>query len=397
MAATYAYTTSRMTFADPQFKKWLTSEDTIDNLDNLDNLLIANFEGLTLVGASEKKVYIFHRQPNLTASGYILDLAWHGIQEQVWNYMLHREILTCYESPDQPNSFIIWAGHPILLYHDTNENQYTCISREYKKPGICKDMITIIRKHGRMFGVIKDSNQMVYCAEFCVKPWNKHGELINTMTNIIHIARESEKHNVGVHIRVQYLIHTNDFVITRVNYSNPYTIQINIISMESTCLGYTHEHLELLQELISNCNPLIIGCTPESNIIGTYGGQYYVHDAAATENSSWQQITTISPIACVNIMPVSSSIWVGSTTSPMDNSTTYYVYHYNHATHTLSKFRETYHKIYTPDDDTLLTGFTVYNRIPLRILDELPFVCPNTSPNISAIILKFIWAKVITA
>jgi hypothetical protein len=383
----YAYTTSRMTFADPQFKKWETQED------DSDNLFIANFEGLTLVGGSEKKIYVFRRRPNPTANGYILDLAWYGIQERVWDYMSRREILTCYESPDQSNSFIIWAGYPVLLHHIPDGNQY--VSREYKKTGVCKDMITIIMKHGKTFGLIKDSNQMVYCAEFRIKPWNKYYELINTTINVIHITRESDKHNTGTHIRVQYLIHTNDFVITRVSYSNPYTIQINIISMESTCLGYTHEHLELLQALIPNCHPLIICSTPESNIIGTYGGQYYVYEATATGINSWQKINTIDPIACANISPVNTSIWVGSTKYTMDNTITYYMYYYNQATHTLSKFRDTYHKIYTQDDDTLLTGFAVYNRIPQRILDELPFAGPNTSPSISTIIQKFIRTNVI--
>ena len=392
MSATYAYTTSRMTFADPQFKKWETLEDAIDNLDNV---FIANFEGLTLVGGSEKKIYVFHRRPNPAASGYILDLAWHGIQEQVWDYMRRQEILTCYELPDQPNSFIIWAKHPILLYYNHDENQYTCISREYKKPGICKDMITIIRKHGRMFGIIKDISKMVYCAEFRIKPWNKNGELINTTATVIHITRMSEKHQVGIYIKFIYINQTNEFIITKLNGSNPGTIHINILSMESTCLDYTREHLELQQTSIPNGYLLLIGSTPDSSVVGRYYEKYYISDSSTAGISNWQQITTIDLIAFSNISPVSSSIWIASKLSPMNSSITYYMYYYNQTTHTLSKFRETNHKVYIPNDDTLLTGFMVYNRIPLRVLDELPLACPSIAQNITTIIHKFIRAKVI--
>lgn len=387
MSAQYAYTTSRMTFADPQFKKWEAQEDAIDNL------VIANFEGLTLVGGNEKKVYVFHRRPNPSASGYILDLAWHGIQEQVWNYMSRHEILVCYESPDQPNSFIIWAKHPILLYHDPDENEY--ISMEYKKPGICKDMITIIRKHGRMFGIIKDIDKMVYCVEFRIKPRNKHGNLINTATTIIHITQTSEKHQVGIYIKFIYINQTNEFIITKLNASNPGIIHINILSMESTCLDYTREHLELQQMSIPNGYLLLIGSTPDSSVVGRYYEKYYISDSSTAGISNWQQINTIDLIAFSNISPVSSSIWIGSKLSPMDSSITYYLYYYNQATLTLSKFRDTNHKVYIPDDDTLVTGSVVYKRIPLRVLDELPFACPSIAQNITTIIHKFIRAKVI--
>ena len=393
MSEQYAYTTSRMTFADPQFKKWESQEDTVDNL------LIGNFEGLTLVGGSEKKIYVFHRRPNPAASGYILDLAWQGIQEQVWNYMSRQEILTCYEPLDQPNSFIIWAKHPILLYYNHDENQY--VSREYKKPGICKDMITIIRKHGRMFGIIKDISKMVYCAEFRIKPWNKNGNLINATTTIIHINRRSKKHQVGKSIRLQYLNQTTEFIITQLNGLNAHTIHFNITSMESSVQDNTQ-----VTKINSDSHLYVMGYTHEGNLIGRQPFlQYYIYDSSDSPDSpdspdsnsakKWGQITTIDLIAFSNISPVSSSIWIGSTLSPIDSSLTYYMYYYNKETHTLSKFRETNHKVYIPNDDTLLTGFVVYNRIPLQILDELPFVCPNTSSNISTIIHKFIRAKVI--
>ena len=393
MSEQYAYTTSRITFTDPQFKHWETRDDTIDNLDKL---FIIHFEGIALIGANEKKIYVFRRRPNPAASGYILDLAWQGIQEHVWNYMSRHEILTCYESPDQLNSFIIWAKHPILLYHNPDENQY--VSREYKKLEICKDMITIItiiRKHGKMFGIIKDIYKMVYCVEFSIKPWNKHGNLINAATQIIHITRRSKKHKVGKCIRLQYLNQTTEFIITQLNGLNQYTIHINITSMELSVQDNTQ-----VTELNSDNHLYVLGYTYEGNLIGRRPFlQYYIYESNDSHDSNsakkWEQITT-GPTAPPNISPVSTSIWIGSTLPPMDNSITSYMYYYNKETHTLSKFRETYHKVYIPNDDTLVTGFVVYNRIPLRILDELSFMGPSTAHSISVIIQKFIHAKVIT-
>ncbi len=382
MASTqYAYTQSRMKFADPQFAEWETDEE---------NILIMNFEGITIISTktNDPPIYIFLRRPNPLGKGFILDLAWQGIHKRLYKYILHREILICYEVPQHPNSFIIWAGYPILLYKPA-ENQYDY--QEYKKVGEYRNIRCICKHSGQLYGLLDNYNNI--CAvEFDIKPFNKSGIIIINPA-IIHTNRKSDEIETSGSYKFQYINEENEFVI--IDDCSANVIKFNILTMQPMVIKCA----EIIDSLPNpNINNYLL-CSVIRGYNFTTGGiiahcdrNYYSYNS---NTNQWREINMIDYIPSDNFPFINSSIWVGATYGANSRISRYWLNYYDPHTNMLTKFWNTPHKLYVPDDDTLIGGFTIFNRVPLQILDNLALTAPRCPLIMCSFIQKFIRAHVI--
>jgi hypothetical protein len=380
----YAYTKARMTFADPQFAEWETDEE---------NILIMNFEGITIISTktNDPPIYVFLRRPNPLGKGFILDLAWQGIHNRLYEYILRREILICYEVPQHPNSFIIWARYPILLYKPS-ENQY--YYQEYKKVGEYRNIRCICKHSGQLYGLL-DNHTKIYAVEFDIKPYNRNGMIIKNHP-IMHINRKSDEIETSGSYKFRYINKENEFVI--IDNCSANVIKFNILTMQPMVIK-----CDKLIDLMPNPNPnpninnyllrsRIRGYNSTTGDIIGYSDKYYSYNS---NTNQWREINMIDYIPSDNFPFINSSIWVGATYGGYGGYGRYWLNYYDPQTNMLTKFWNTPHKLYVPDDDTVIAGLTIFNRIPLQILDDLALTVPRCHPIMCSLIQKFIRAHVI--
>lgn len=379
-ATQYAYIQSKMRFTDPQFTEWETDEE---------NILIMNFEGITIIGTktNDTEIYVFLRRPNPLGKGFVLDLAWQGIHKRLHEYILHREILICYEVPEHPNSFIIWAGYPILLYKPS-ENQYDY--KEYKKVGEYRNIRCICQHSNQLYGLV-DNHPKIYVVEFDIKPFNRNGMIIKNHP-IMHINRKSDEINISGSYKFQYINKDNEFVI--IDGCSANVIKINILTMQTSVI----QCKEIINSLPNpNTNNLLRSVIRGYNsttgeIIGYGDGNYHSYNS---NTNQWHEINMVDYIPSDNFPFINSSIWVGATYGSNYVISRYWLNYYDPQTNMLTKFWNTPHKLYVPDDDTVIGGLAIFSRVPLQILDDLTLTVPRCPLIMCSLIQKFIRAHVI--
>lgn len=368
----YAYTKARMTFADPQFRELETDDK---------NLRILNFKNITIIGANNI-MYIFKHIVEENSRHRTLVLAWQGSDHYICRNVINKEIQICFEDPEHPNSFIIYdANWLLMLLHNGSDIIYYTHSFAN-----LRHLRYIQHIHSNILIAIYrgDDYATVWWREIRIRPWNKYGNLIKDAhgTQITTIMRES-KHIINNSHTTKFLYshNTNEIICHCCKYGANH---IPIYRININTLEYSTQKI--------NIEPysFIYAIDPESGqviFIDAYN-QLYVKDPDTKIKKNVNGTSNYGFIHGIN----STTFIRQSATSPKE-SITYSIMYYDCQALKLTKLFDTLHKVYVADTNTMVSGLTVYHRVPNKVIDSLPSVVSRCPPHCCEMIAKFIKAS----
>jgi len=361
-----------MTFADPQFREWETDDK---------NLRILNFKNITIIGANNI-VYIFKHLVEENNRHRTLVLAWQGSNDDIWLSLINQTIKICFEDPDHQNAFIICDTRwQLMLLHNDSEIIY------YKSNfANLRHLVYIQHIHSNiLIGIFQENYTTVWWREIRIRPWNKHGNLIKDAygKQITTIMRESKHISINNSHTTKFIYshNTNEIICHCRNYATTYiTIyRININTLEYSTQKINIEPYSFIYAIDIESGQVIF--------IDEYN-QLYVKDPATKIRKNVNGTTYYGFIHGINSTTFISQI----ATSPKE-SITYRVMYYDQGAQKLDNLFDTYHKVYSADTNIMISGLTIYHRVPIQVIETLPSIISYCPSHCCEMIAKFLRAN----